>query len=142
LVARHAGGWNVVWKATPEWHAERAAALRRAAERGGRDPATVRLSVGLYALVGEDEKDLADRYERLRAWAPGGALDGVPLEEFARDTLTGTVEQCLERIHAFARNGVEEIVVGAACVPFAVHDWSTVDLMGERLIPEAHRVEA
>jgi len=142
LVARHASGWNVVWKATPEWHAERAAALRLAAEEAGRDPAAVRLSVGLYTLVGEDEKDLAERYERLRAWAPGGALDGVPLEEFARDTLVGTVEQCLERIRAFARHGVEEIIVCPACVPFAIHDWSSLDLIGERLIPEAHRVEA
>jgi probable F420-dependent oxidoreductase len=142
LVARHASGWNVVWKATPEWHAERAAALRRTAEQEGRDPSTVRLSVGLYTLVGDDEKDLAERYERLRAWTPGGALDGVPLDEFARDTLVGTVEQCLERIRAFARNGVEEIVVCPASLPFAVHDWSTVDLIGEKLIPEAHRVEA
>jgi probable F420-dependent oxidoreductase len=142
LIARHASGWNVVWKATPEWHAERAAALRRTAEEEGRDPATVRLSVGLYTLVGDDEKDLAERYERLRAWAPGGALDGVPLEEFARDTLVGTVEQCLERIQAFARHGVEEIVVCPASLPFAVHDWSSVDLIGEKLIPEAHRVEA
>jgi alkanesulfonate monooxygenase SsuD/methylene tetrahydromethanopterin reductase-like flavin-dependent oxidoreductase (luciferase family) len=112
------------------------------AEREGRDPATVRLSVGLYALVGDDEKDLAERYERLRAWAPGGALDGVPLDEFAHDTLVGTVEQCLERIAAFAGHGVEEIIVSPACLPFAVHDWSTVDLIGERLIPEAHRIGA
>src|SRR5439155_7582890 len=47
LIARHASGWNVVWKATPESHAERAAVLRAAAEREGRDPGTVRLSVGL-----------------------------------------------------------------------------------------------
>jgi probable F420-dependent oxidoreductase len=142
LIARHASGWNVVWKVTPGWHAERAAALRHAAEAEGRDPASVRLSVGLYALVGDDEKDVAQRYERLRAWAPGGSLDDVPLEEFAKDTLVGTVEQCLERLGAFARHGVEEVILSPSCLPFAVHDWSSVDLIGERLIPEAHRVEA
>jgi probable F420-dependent oxidoreductase len=142
LIARHASGWNVVWKVTPEWHAERAAALRAAAEREGRDPATVRLSVGLYALVGDDEKDVAERYERLRAWAPGGSLDAVALDEFARDTLVGTVEQCLERIAAFAAHGVEEIIVSPSCLPFAVHDWSSVDLIGERLLPEAQRIGA
>jgi len=142
LAARHAAGWNVVWKATPEWHAERAAALRRACEGEGRDPSTIRLSVGLYTLVGEDEADVARRYRGLQEWAPGGALDDTPLEEFARDTLTGTVEECVDRLRAFADAGVEEFIACAAPVPFAVHDWGAVDLIAEGLIPEAHRIGA
>jgi probable F420-dependent oxidoreductase len=142
LIARHAHGWNVVWKSTPEWHAERADALRRTAEQLGRDPASVRRSVGLYTLVGEDEQDLTERYERLRAWTRGGALDDVPLEEFARDTLVGTVEQCTERLSAFAASGVEEVIVCPATLPFAVHDWSALDLIGERLVPAVHAMEA
>jgi probable F420-dependent oxidoreductase len=142
LVARHAAGWNVVWKVTPEWHAERAGALRRACEDEGRDPATVRMSIGLYTLVGEDDADVARRYRAMQSWAPGGALDATPLEEFARDTLTGTVDECVGRLRAFADAGVEEVVVCAAPVPFAVHDWEAVDLVGERLIPEAHRLGA
>ena len=142
LVARHAAGWNVVWKATPEWHAERAAALRQAAEEVGRDPSTVRLSVGLYTLVGEDEADVERRYRALQAWTPGGALDGTSLEEFARDTLTGTVEHCVERLRAFAEGGVEEFVACAGPVPFSVYDWEAVDLIGERLLPEAHALAA
>jgi probable F420-dependent oxidoreductase len=142
LIARHASGWNVVWKATPQWHAERVDALRRTAEQVGRDPATVRLSVGLYTLVGDDEKDVSERYERLRAWTPGGALDEVPLEEFAQDRLVGTVEQCLERLSAFAASGVEEVIVCPASLPFAVHDWSALDLIGERLVPAVHAIEA
>ena len=142
LVARHAAGWNVVWKATPAWHAERVAALRRACEDAGRDPATVRLSVGLYTLVGEHESDVERRYRALQAWAPGGALDGTTLEEFSRDTLTGTVEQCLDRLRAFAETGVEEFVACVAPVPFAVYDWEGVDLVAERLLPEAHALAA
>ena len=142
LIARHAAGWNVVWKATPEWHAERATALRDACEREGRDPSTVRLSVGLYTLVGEDEADVARRYRALQAWAPGGALDETPLEEFARDTLTGTVQECVRRLSAFAESGVEEFIACAAPIPFAVHDWKSVDLIAERLIPEAHALAA
>jgi alkanesulfonate monooxygenase SsuD/methylene tetrahydromethanopterin reductase-like flavin-dependent oxidoreductase (luciferase family) len=102
----------------------------------------VRLSVGLYTLVGENEKDVSERYERLRAWTPGAALDEVPLEEFAQDTLVGTVEQCLERLSAFAASGVEEVIVCPASLPFAVHDWSALDLIGERLVPAAHALEA
>jgi hypothetical protein len=36
--------------------------------------------------------------------------------------------------------GVEEVIVGAASVPFAVFDWSMVELISEAVIPEAHRL--
>ena len=142
MVARHAAGWNVVWKATPDAHAERAAALRRTCEAEGRDPSTVRLSVGLYTLVGEDDADLARRYRALQAWAPGGALDDTPIAEFARDTLTGTVDACVGRLRAFADTGVEEFIACVGPVPFSVYDWDAVDAIAERLIPEAHALAA
>src|SRR5205807_5527769 len=52
LVARHAAGWNSVWRWSPANYAERVQALRRIAGAEGRAPDTVRLSVGLYTLVG------------------------------------------------------------------------------------------
>jgi alkanesulfonate monooxygenase SsuD/methylene tetrahydromethanopterin reductase-like flavin-dependent oxidoreductase (luciferase family) len=137
LVARDAAGWNRVWKWTPEAHAERVRVLRAYAEEEGRDPGTVRLSVGLFTVVGEDERDLAARYRSLQQWAPGGALDGVSLDDFASDTLSGTVERCLERLAAFAQGGVEEMIVCPGSVPFSVSDWGQVELIAERLIPAA-----
>ena len=137
LVAQHATGWNTVWRWTPTAHGERVAALRRTAEAVGRDPATVRVSVGLYTLVGEDERDLAARYRAMQAWSPGGALDAVPLETWAADTLTGTPERCLETLAGFAENGVEEVVIGAGPLPFSVHDWSAVEAVAEGLVPGA-----
>jgi len=138
LVARHASGWNTVWKLTVDSFAGRADELRRVAEAEGRDPGTVRLSVGLYTLVGEDERDLASRFGALQRWTPGNALDGVLLEDYARDTLTGTPDACLERLAAFARAGAEEFIVGAGSVPFSVADWSLVELIAEAIIPPAH----
>jgi probable F420-dependent oxidoreductase len=140
LVARHAAGWNSVWRWSPAAYAERVEALRRVARAEGRDPETVRLSVGLYALVGEDEGDLTARFRRLQAWAPGGALDGVSLGDYAIDTLTGTPEACVERLAQFQAIGVEEVIVSAASIPFAVFDWSMVDLIAGALIPEALRL--
>jgi len=137
LVARHAAGWNTVWRWTPEAHGERVRRLRQISQGVGRDPSTVRLSVGLYALVGEDESDLSARFEVLRRWTPGGALAGVALAGWAEDTLTGTVERCLERLARFAENGVEEMILSPASLPFAVYDWSQLDLIAERIIPAA-----
>ena len=83
---------------------------------------------------------LSARYRALQAWAPGGALDSVALDEYARDTLTGTPEDCLKRLARFAELGVEEVIVAAASLPFAVFEWTMVDLIGEALIPEAHKL--
>jgi probable F420-dependent oxidoreductase len=140
LVARHATGWNTVFRWTPERYAERVQALHRVSEQEGRDPGSVRLSLGLYTLVGEDERDLVARFRALQGWAPGGALDGELLDDYARETLTGTPEACLDRLREFAALGVEEVIASAASVPFAVYDWSMVELIAEAIIPEASRL--
>ena len=46
----------------------------------------------------------------------------------------------LARLAAFASSGVEEIIVNAAHLPFAVHDWGQVELIAEALIPSAHEL--
>ncbi len=140
LVARHASGWNTVWKRAVDSFVERAGTLRQLAEAGGRDPGSIRLSIGLYTLVGEDEKDLARRFRTLQRRAPGGALDEESLDDYTRETLTGTPRACLEKLASLASAGAEEFIVGAGCVPFSVADWSMVELVAEALIPEAHRL--
>lgn len=138
LAVRHAAGWNTVWRwALPDYR-DRIQAMERLSEEEGRDPKTLRRSIGLYTLVAEDGRDLEARYRSLQAWAPGGALDGESLEDYAATSLTGTTDQCLERLEGYAALGVEEFIVGAASLPFAVYDWSMVDLIGEALIPTAH----
>jgi alkanesulfonate monooxygenase SsuD/methylene tetrahydromethanopterin reductase-like flavin-dependent oxidoreductase (luciferase family) len=137
LVAKHGLGWNSVWRWSHRNFAERAYALRMAWASEGREPEAARLSVGLYTLVGEDERDLVERFRALQRWAPGGALDGELLEDYARDTLTGTPEACLEQLAWFARQGVQEFIVGAGSVPFSVYDWSMVDVIAEAILPEA-----
>ncbi|HEV8682541.1 MAG TPA: TIGR03560 family F420-dependent LLM class oxidoreductase [Actinomycetota bacterium] len=141
LVARHADGWNTVWAWTPQAYAERVRTLQRACEREGRDPATVRRSVGLYTLVGEDPGDLSARYRALQAWSPGGGLDGQPLEAWGRDKLIGTPQQILDRLAEFAELGVEEVICSMASVPFALYDESALDLLAERVMPAARTLE-
>jgi alkanesulfonate monooxygenase SsuD/methylene tetrahydromethanopterin reductase-like flavin-dependent oxidoreductase (luciferase family) len=138
LVARHAAGWNVVWRMDAAEHAARVRRLGEICDEVGRDPATVRLSVGLYTLIGDDARDLQARYQQLQEWSPGGSLDAVALEDFAEGTLTGPPDVCASRLAAFAENGVEEMIVSPAAMPFVIPDWSEVELIAETLIPAAH----
>ena len=135
LVARRGDGWNTVWAWTPEDYGRRARALREACDREGRD--MVRQSVGLYALVGEDERDLVARYRALQRWAPGGALDGDLLDDWGRDKLVGTPQQVHARLAEFAAHGVEEVILSAASIPFSVYDESMLDLVAAEVIPAA-----
>jgi probable F420-dependent oxidoreductase len=137
LAARLADGWNTVWRWTPEAYAERVAAARRACEQEGRDPASLRLSLGLSTLIGSDERDLEARYSRFRAWSPGGGLDGVSLGEFASNTLTGTPERVRERIALFEELGVEEMIVNPGPTPFAFPDPEIVEVFANEIIAPA-----
>jgi len=142
LVARHGAGWNTVWRWTHPDFAECAYALRMAWAAEGREPEAARISLGLYTLVGEDERDLVERFRVMQRWTPGGALDGQPLEDWARGTLTGTPEACLETLSGFARQGVEEFIVGAGPLPFSIFDWSMVELIAGAILPEARSLSA
>lgn len=124
LAAERADGWNTCWVWTPEGYRERLGVLERACEQVGRDPATLARSLGLYALAGEDERDLTRRFERLRRLSPPGVLDGVTLAQWRQGRLVGTVEQVREQAGRWQELGVGEIILGVGAVPFGVttHD--------------------
>lgn len=129
VAARHADGWNTVWRHTPESYRERTAVLDAACERVGRDPDDVERSLGLYTLVGEDEADVRRRYDRLQAATPPGVIDTVPLEEWRRGALVGTVEQVAEQLAAWAEAGVAHLIACLGALPFAVTDVDDLSLL-------------
>lgn len=137
LVARYGDGWNTVWAWSPEAYAEKVAALAETCEREDRDPATVRLSLGLSLLLGEDRADLERRLEGYRQGAPGGLAVDLSVEDWRAQRLAGTEDEVLERIGAFADLGVEEIIVSPGAVPFAVHDPEVLAMFAERVAPKA-----
>lgn len=128
LVAERADGWNTVWVWEASSYAERVAALERGCEAAGRDPATVWRSLGLYTLVGEDERDLEQRYERMRKRAPGGMLDAVPLDAWRAGRLVGTPDQVGEQLAGWSSLGVDQLVACVGPLPFSVSDPSDVAL--------------
>ncbi len=129
-----ADGWNTCWVWTFEAYRERLEVVHRACDKVGRDPSTFWLSIGLYALVGESEADLAARFERLKAGTPAGILDGVTLDEWRQGRLVGTVEQVREQAAAWAELGVETLIVGPGAVPFHVVSLDDVSALAEALV--------
>ncbi|MCA1830513.1 MAG: LLM class flavin-dependent oxidoreductase [Actinobacteria bacterium] len=134
IVAESADGWNVVWRMEPQTYKERLDVLAEQCDRFKRDPGSVQKSVGFYCLMGEDDADLARRFEAMRAFIPG-LLDNVSLEEFARGALVGTPERCAEQIREFDALGVSSVILAFGPVPFAVADDEQLDIAAEQLFP-------
>ena len=134
LAARHADGWNVVWRIAPDAYAAKLDDVRRACDAAGRDPSSFRLSIGLYSTIGEDAAAARAAFERARAAAPGDALVGDDYDTWRTDTLSGTPDEILERIGAFEELGVEELIVAPWSLPFAIHDPEQVSLFAARVI--------
>ena len=129
LVAEHADGWNTCWTWTPDAYRERLAVLEAACDAVGRDAATIWRTLGLYALVGEDERDLERRFELLRESSPRGVLDGVDLDTYRSGRLVGTVEAVREQIGTWEALGVETLILGAGVVPFQVSGLDDIALL-------------
>jgi alkanesulfonate monooxygenase SsuD/methylene tetrahydromethanopterin reductase-like flavin-dependent oxidoreductase (luciferase family) len=134
LVAERADGWNTCWAWTPEAYRERLDVLERECDRIGRDPATIWRSLGLYALCGEDERDLTRRFARLRQQNPG-VLDDVSLDEWRVGRLVGTVDEVAGKAAAWADLGIESLVLGVGAVPFAASGTDDVALLAHALQP-------
>ena len=135
VVARVADGWNLCWRVEPEPYAERVALLERHTAAAGRPPGAVRRSLGLNALIGRDADDLAVRWERLRAWAPAGTLEGASLREWATGRLVGTPDEVAAQLRRWAGLGVEQVIMNFANLPFALFEDEQLELTAELVLP-------
>jgi alkanesulfonate monooxygenase SsuD/methylene tetrahydromethanopterin reductase-like flavin-dependent oxidoreductase (luciferase family) len=134
LVARSADAWNTAWALTPEAWAERSAFLDRACEAIGRDPATVERSLGLFALVGEDQRDLERRFRRLQEVTPAGVVGHLSLEEWRAGRLVGSVEEVREQVARWQTLGVSVLIAGMGALPFSASDPDDLDLLASALL--------
>lgn len=132
LVARRADGWNTCWTWTPDAYRERVAVLDAACVRHDRDPASVIRSLGLYALCGEDEADLAARFARLKTVMPPGTLND-DLETWRTTRLVGTPDAIRVQAEVWSELGVSELIVSPGSVPFALGSPDDVEALGGAL---------
>lgn len=136
--ARHAAGWNVVWRFTDDWYRSKLDDVAVACDAVGRDPSTFRRTVGLYALLGEDEPAAREAFARGRAAMPGGAMDDDTYERWCDETLSGTPDRVLGRLRVLEDLGVEEVVVAPWVLPFAVPRPEQVELFAARVLEPWH----
>ena len=135
MVARAADGWNICWSVTAEAYQERAGVLAGACRRAGRDPGSVRRSLGLNTLIGRDADDLVERWERLVARTPSGILDGVELRDWAASRLVGTPDEVLAQLRGWEERGVEQVISSFGALPFSVFEDEQLELAAELVLP-------
>ena len=119
LAATSADGWNTGWRWSPAAYRRRLDIVEAACARAGRDQRALERSVGLHTLVGEDEADLARRFERLAGTAPPGVVT-EGLDTWREGRLVGTVEQVAEQVAAWRALGVSTLILNLGPVPFSV----------------------
>lgn len=130
-VAQTAHGWNVCWRTTPEFVRERRDALEKRCADIGRDTSDIEVTAGLYTLIGRDDADLQRRYEAMKRWTPGGALEGLPLARWSEGALVGTIDELVPQVRALGAAGADEIICSPASLPFALCDLEQLDLIAE-----------
>ena len=137
--ARHADGWNFSWLGDFDLYAARSRFADEACERAGRDPETLRRSVGAYVLAGRDDADLRRRFERLLDRTPPGVLrpsgdgTGVSWDEYRRSHVAGTATEVVDRLGSLQELGVEEVIVSLGTLPFQVADLDDVEFVGREI---------
>jgi alkanesulfonate monooxygenase SsuD/methylene tetrahydromethanopterin reductase-like flavin-dependent oxidoreductase (luciferase family) len=137
-----ADGWNFSWIGSIDAYAERAAFADRACERSGRDPSSLRRSVGAFVLAGSDDADVRRRLAHLAEVTPAGVLQGgVSLEEFRSRALAGSAEHVIDELGRLAELGVEEVVMSVGALPFQLAADEDVIYIGEEIGPAVRAEE-
>jgi F420-dependent oxidoreductase-like protein len=124
VVARHADGWNTFFMPEDAYR-HKLDVLAEHAGAAGRDPADVRKQLVVQAVVGENEKDVADRVRRL------AETRRLSEKQVRAQALVGTAEQCAETLGRYVKLGVRDFLIGAR-PPADVH---TLELIARQVAP-------
>lgn len=133
-VARTADAWNVAWRYSPEEYAAKVSEFERACAAVGRDPGEVRRSLGLLALVGENQDDLSRRFAEWRRQAPWLIGDASPAD-LADRCLVGTPRQVADRIEEYRALGVTDLALSFSPLPFGWSSAAGWDIVAAEILP-------
>ena len=139
IAARRADGWTTGWRHSPATYAPRRDVARAACERLGRDPDTLRLSLGLSALVGRTDAEVRENFRRMQERLPPGLTGAEDLETYSRDRLAGTVAEVVDTIGRYGALGVEEVICSFGQVPFSVWSPESFEVFTSDVLPRLPR---
>jgi len=120
LAARYADEFNVPF-ASADQNREQFERVRKACERDGRDPATMRWSSALVLCCGSDEAEIARR----------AAAIGREADELRENGVAGTPAEVIERIGRYAEAGAERIYLQV----LDLADLEHLDLVATEVMP-------
>ncbi len=121
LAARYATEFNIGFVAE-DVVAEKFAVVRAACEAIDRDPATLKLSVALPTIVGQDDAEISRRAEAI----------GQSREQFDNGAnLIGTPAQIAEKVHRLRELGAERVYFQL----MDLRDVAHADLVGAEVLP-------
>lgn len=123
-VAESADGWNTFLMPEEEYR-RKLDALAAHCAASGRNPADIRKSLVLQAVVREKKHELDAAVERLAK-----ARNTTP-DALRGRVIAGTPEEAVEQILPYVRLGVSDFIVGVR-VPV---DWQTLDLVATQVAP-------
>ena len=106
VVAESADGWNTFFM-SQESYVRKLDALSAHCETIGRDPGEIRKSLLLEVAVGETDKEVHERVQRL------AVARNVDPSTMGRRGVVGTPEQCIEQLLPYLKLGVRDFIVQA-----------------------------
>lgn len=134
IAAKYARYTN--FDATPEVWAHKSEVLAQHCREVGTDFDAIVRSGNFNVVIGETEKDVADKLAWIRAHyqplVPGDVLERTA-DQFAAGPLVGTPEQIVERLQ---RSGSQGLAYTIAYFVDAAYDRSGIDLFASKVIPE------
>jgi len=119
IVAEHADVWNTFGGDLAGFE-HRLEVLARHCADVGRDPADIRKSVTVRAVLAPDEPAAEARRREVEARSPRGQA-----------LFVGTPERLVEELRPFAERGAGDFLLGAA----APYDYETIELMAREAAP-------
>jgi probable F420-dependent oxidoreductase len=141
VAARVADGWNFSWLGDIATYRDRSRAADVACERVGRDPTSLRRSVGVYIVSGGDDFDARRRFERLASRTPAGILasdkagEAISWDDFRqRHFAAGSVGEVIDALGSLTDLGVEEVILCLGALPFQVSDEEDIELIGTQVV--------
>ena len=126
VVAESADGWNTFFSPL-EAYSHKLDVLADHCRAVGRDPASIRKSLVVQAVVGETEGEVQEAVRRMG--------QGATVESARQRAVVGTPEQCAEQLLEYARLGVGDFIIGARA-PVNVR---VLELIAKQVAPVVRR---